>query len=339
MNNDALVLVTGGTGFLGATLLHLLAKQNIRIRAIRRKSSPMDLVAHLQNIEWVEADITDIVALEEAFQGVTHVYHCAAMVSFHPRDIRQMMNINVQGTANVVNLALDFNIQKFVHVSSIAALGRSKERYELDEQTKWVNSSANTNYAISKYQSEQEVWRAHHEGLPIAIVNPAVILGAGFWDEGSAKFFRQLDDGLKFWTVGTSGFVDVRDVARFMFLLMESKINGERYVLAAENMPYRALFEKIALALGKKPPSIKVTPFLAEVAWRVEWLKEKLLGATPVVTKESARASVSKYKYLNQKSLGVSNFVYHPVDQTIQETASLFKQAKANNYQPKLLNL
>ncbi len=337
MKKDALVLVTGGTGFLGASLLHLLAKQNVRIRAIRRKNSPMDLVAQLQNIEWVEADVTDIVALEEAFQDVTHVYHCAAMVSFHPRDVRQMMNINVQGTANMVNLALDFEVQKFVHVSSIAALGRSKERYELDEQTKWVNSSANTNYAISKYQSEQEVWRAHYEGLPVAIVNPAVILGAGFWDDGSARFFRQIDDGLKFWTVGYTGFVDVRDVALFMTMLMESDINGERYVLAAENMPYRVLFEKIALSLGKKPPSIKVSPFLAEVAWRVEWIKEKLLGATPLVTRESARASVSKYHYLNQKSLQVPKFNYRSIDQTIQETGILFKEAKANHYQPNLL--
>jgi dihydroflavonol-4-reductase len=243
----------------------------------------------------------------------------------------------VQGTANMVNLALDFNIQKFVHVSSIAALGRSKERYELDEQTKWVNSSANSHYAISKYQSEQEVWRAHHEGLPVAIVNPAVILGAGFWDDGSARFFKQIDDGLKFWTVGSSGFVDVRDVAYFMTLLMESDINGERYVLAAENMPYRTLFEKIALSLGKKPPGIKVTPLLAEVAWRVEWLKEKLLGTTPMVTKESARASVSKYRYLNPKSLSIPNFAYRPIDQTIQETGTLFQQAKAHHYKPELL--
>lgn len=331
MKKDALVLVTGGTGFVGSYLLRLLAQRGWRVRALRRPDSPMDLVQDLAaQVEWFEADVTDIVALEDAFEGVTHVCHCAAMVSFHPRDKRRMMQVNVEGTANIVNLALDFGVKKLVHVSSIAAIGRTKERPDLDEQSKWVTSKNNSQYAISKYLGEQEAWRGHFEGLPTAIVNPAIILGSGFWDSGSARFFKQLDAGLPFWPIGRSGFVDVRDVAQFMLLLLEGDVVGERFILNAQNMPYRDFFNQIAQALGRKPPRIRVAPWLSEVAWRVEWLKEKLLGVPPIVTKESARSSVSQFRYDNQKSLGLSGFSYRPLADTVRETAAQYLMAKSS---------
>lgn len=331
MKKDALVLVTGGTGFVGSYLLRLLAQRGWRVRALRRPDSPMDLVQDLAaQVEWFEADVTDIVALEDAFEGVTHVCHCAAMVSFHPRDKRRMMQVNVEGTANIVNLALDFGVKKLVHVSSIAAIGRTKEKPDLDEQSKWVTSKNNSQYAISKYLGEQEAWRGHFEGLPTAIVNPAIILGSGFWDSGSARFFKQLDAGLPFWPIGRSGFVDVRDVAQFMLLLLEGDVVGERFILNAQNMPYRDFFNQIAQALGRKPPRIRVAPWLSEVAWRVEWLKEKLLGVPPIVTKESARSSVSQFRYDNQKSLGLSGFSYRPLADTVRETAAQYLMAKSS---------
>lgn len=331
MKKDALVLVTGGTGFVGSYLLRLLAQRGWRVRALRRPDSPMDLVQDLAaQVEWFEADVTDIVALEDAFEGVTHVCHCAAMVSFHPRDKQRMMQVNVEGTANIVNLALDFGVKKLVHVSSIAAIGRTKERPDLDEQSKWVTSKNNSQYAISKYLGEQEAWRGHFEGLPTAIVNPAIILGSGFWDSGSARFFKQLDAGLPFWPIGRSGFVDVRDVAQFMLLLLEGDVVGERFILNAQNMPYRDFFNQIAQALGRKPPRIRVAPWLSEVAWRVEWLKEKLLGVPPIVTKESARSSVSQFRYDNQKSLGLSGFSYRPLADTVRETAAQYLMAKSS---------
>lgn len=336
--NEALILVTGGTGFLGSYLIRLLLQNGYRVRALRRASSRMDLVQDVASqVEWLEGDVTDIVALEDAFQGVTHVMHCAAISSFHPRDAERLQKINVDGTANMVNLALDFKIQKFIHVSSIAAFGRQKERPRLDENAKWVQSRDNTRYAISKYQSEQEVWRGHVEGLPVAIVNPAVIFGSGFWDAGSPRFFRQVDQGLKFWPCGRSGLVDVRDVAQFMMLLLESDVVGERYILNAQDISFKDLFKMIADALGTKPPPIKVTPLLAEVAWRVEWLKEKILGAEPMVTKESARSSVSSFYYDNKKSLTLPGFHYRPLEQTIRETGAQYLESKKDGTKAKVL--
>jgi dihydroflavonol-4-reductase len=321
--------VTGGTGFLGAHLMRHLLSKGETIRAIKRSTSPMDLVKDIADkIEWVEGDITDIVALEEAMEGVTHVYHCAAVVSFHPKDLQKMMKINVEGTANVVNLCLDKKIEKLVHVSSIAALGRTKERPHLDETAKWVQSKLNTNYGISKYLAEQEVWRGKEEGLNVAIVNPSIIMGLGFWDLGSAKFYTQVNDGLKFCPIGCSGFVDVHDVVRFMVLLMESNISGQRYVLNSDNLTYKAFFGKIAQSIGKKPPFIPVSRFLAETAWRVEWLKEKILGATPMVTRESALTSITSFTYANEKSKGVFGFEYLDLDETLTKMGKAFLKDK-----------
>lgn len=323
---------------MGAYLLRRLLQKGYRVRALRRKSSDMELVqGFADRVEWVEADVTDIVALEDAFQGVTELYHCAAMVSFHPKDTERMMRINVEGTANVVNMALETGVRKMVHVSSIAALGRTKERPRLDEKAKWVQSKGNSNYAVSKYGSEQEVWRAHAEGLPVAIVNPSIILGSGHWNLGSAKFFKQIDEGLKFCPTGCSGFVDVRDVARFMVELMESDISGERYILNAQDIDFRDFFVRIAQSLGKTPPPITVTPLLAELAWRVEWLKEKLTGMEPIVTKESARSSVSKYYYDNAKSRSVFGFEYRRLADSIQETGVQYLEAKKEGLKAMML--
>jgi nucleoside-diphosphate-sugar epimerase len=228
-------------------------------------------------------------------------------------------------------------VQKLVHTSSIAAIGRTKERPQLDERSKWVQSSGNSQYAISKYLSEQEVWRGSAEGLSVAIVNPAIILGSGFWQLGSAKFFKQIDEGLKFSPVGRSGFVDVRDVAQFMLLLLESDVQGERYILNAENISYDQFFGMVAEALQAKKPPIRVTPLLAELAWRVEWLKEKLLGIDPIVTKETARSSVSNYFYGNEKSRSVFGFQYRPLADTIRETAAQYLEAKKDGLSPRLL--
>lgn len=335
---DSKLLVTGGTGFLGAYLIRQLLAKGYAVRATRRTNSPMDLVADFADqVEWVEADVTDVVALEDALEGITEVFHCAAMVSFHPRDVARMMQVNVEGTANVVNLCLEMGIRKLLHVSSIASLGRTKERPVLDENSSWVESRGNSNYAISKYRSEQEVWRGHAEGLPVAIVNPAIIFGSGFWHLGSAKFFKQVDEGLKFCPQGATGFVDVRDVARFMIHLLEGPQNGERYILNSENASFRRLFDLIGASIDKKPPFIPVNPLLAEVAWRVEWLKEKLLGADPMVTREAARSSVSTYFYSNEKSKSVFDFQYRSLETTIRETGMQFLEAKQQGMKALLL--
>ncbi|MBL7808331.1 MAG: SDR family NAD(P)-dependent oxidoreductase [Saprospiraceae bacterium] len=340
MKKDALVLVTGATGFVGSYLVRLLLKEGWKVRALRRQNSNMALVADIASqVDWREADVTDLGALEDAFEGVTHVCHCAALVSFHPKDAAKMLKINVEGTANIVNLCLDFGVKRLVHVSSIAALGRTPKRKHLDEASKWVESSHNSRYAMSKHRAEMEIQRGVAEGLSAAMVNPSVVVGSKDWEEGMSGFFKKIDQGLKFCPNGGSGFVDVRDVVRFMVHLLESDQQGERYILNAVNSSHREFFNMIAQELGVKPPPITVGPFLAEVAWRVEWLKEKLLGTTPMATRESARASVTHYTYGNEKSQSVFGFRYLPFEQTVHETAQQYLEAKKEGYAVKLLEV
>ncbi len=340
MTTDGKVLVTGATGFVGSYVLRLLVQRGYRVRALRRKNSPMDLVREVaEQVEWTEGDITDPFSVEEALNGITRVCHCAALVSFRTADERRMMRVNVEGTANLVNFALKVGIQHFVHVSSIAALGRSPDRPLLDESCWWVDGPHNTHYALSKYLSEQEVWRAHAEGLPAVIVNPSMVLGSGFWDVGTGRIFQQIYRGLKLYPMGQNGFVDVRDVAQFIVLLMERNIEGQRYILNAENVLFRDLFFQIADALKVRRPFVRVTPFLAEIGWRVEWLKSQLTGSEPLLTRDSARASMGQYSFSNAKSLSVGGFAYRPLAQTIRETADQFLAAAQNGFSPSVLPL
>lgn len=343
LNNDKNIpiFVTGGTGFVGSYLLRYLLRYGYRrIRAVRRAESDLSLVAEIKDrIQWVEGDILDPVFLEEAMAGIRQVYHCAAIVSFDPRDRQRMMTVNVEGTATVVNTALYLGIEKLVHVSSIAALGRTKQTIQIDEKAQWVRSKYNSNYAVSKYLSEQEVWRGMAEGLNVAVVNPGIILGSGRWEEGPLKLFRLAWRSFPFYTQGITGFVDVRDVARFMVQLMESNVTSQRYILSAEDLSYRQILQMMAGQLETKPPSIAATPLMQQFIWRWEWLRTRLFGGSPVITRETAHNARRRYQFINEKSRADFNFEYLPIRQTIAEAGRQFKEAAQNGFEPAVLPL
>lgn len=339
-----MIFITGGTGLVGSHLLFDLLSKKKKVRALKRKSSNLDLVKkvfsyytedydHLfQQIEWVEGDILDIFSLEDAMQGVEHVYHCAAAVSFDPRERGKVLKINIEGTANLVNAAMEKKVKKLCHVSSIAALGRASDEEYVDENTHWETSKNNSVYAIGKYGSEREVWRGTEEGLDALIVNPSIIIGPGKWDDGSSAFFNSVNKGLKFYSTGVNGFVDVRDVTRVMIGLMESNILNRRFVLNSENISYEKLLGLIAQELGVKPPKIKATKFLSGIAWRLEKIRSLITGSTSIITKETARTALSKYFYSNERICKELNYKFIPVDQSIRDTAILFlKDANESN--------
>ncbi|MEM9820099.1 MAG: SDR family NAD(P)-dependent oxidoreductase [Bacteroidota bacterium] len=332
------VLVTGATGFLGSYLVRHLIKKGEQVRAIKRTSSKMDLVTEVQQaIEWYEGDILDLPFLEDAMEGIQQVYHCAAMVSFDPRDIKQMMKVNVKGTANVVNAALFTGIDKLLHVSSVAAIGRIKNQKPITEKTKWQRSKYNSNYAISKFLAEQEVWRGQAEGLNVVMINPATVLGSGFWDQSTVRLFQQVLDGLAFYPVGSTGYVDVRDVARMGVQLMEADISGQRFIAMAENRSYRDLFTEVAKVLNKRPPFIRVNLLIRHLAWRFEWLRSRLTNHRPIVTRETALQSARDNVYRNDKSRQILDFDYIPISQTIQEVSQQLLLAQQNNGAPMYL--
>ena len=290
-------LVTGGTGLVGCHILIDLLKQNKKVRALKRENSNIEMVnavfkhynlAELSaEIEWVDGDVLDIPSLESAIEGVSNVYHSAAIVSFNKKHFKKMYEVNVNGTANIVNVALSNNVKKIGHISSIAAIGRGKNNL-FSEENKWKTDKKNSYYAITKYCAEKEIWRAEQEGFSAVIVNPGIIFGPSSWHRSSTTLFKQVSKGLPRYTPGTNGFVDVRDVSSSIVQLMKSEISSERYILVGENLSYKEIFEKIAFSLDKPAPNKEAKKWMMQLAWRYEGIRATIRGKSPVITKETA---------------------------------------------------
>lgn len=318
------ILVTGGAGLVGNELIKQLLATGEKVRAIYH-STPLSL-SH-PNLQIVQCDILDVVCLNETMRGITHVYHSAALVSYDPKDKQKLLKINIEGTANVVNACIDAGVKKLVHVSSVAALGRIRKNEMVTEKMNWTEETSNSIYGKSKYFGEMEVWRGIGEGLNAAIVNPSLILGGNNWENGSSAIFKNAFNEFKWYTEGVSGFVDVRDVARAMILLMNSEITAERFILNGENLPYREIFSSIAKCFGKKPPYKKVTPLIAELIWRLEEIKTKLTGKKHLLTKETVRTALAKVYFDNRKILNaLPGFQFTKIKDTIEYTCEVLKE-------------
>lgn len=332
------ILVTGGTGLVGSHLLYDLAKAGKKVRALKRAGRSItdvekvfrfysaDSDTLLKQIEWVEGDVTDIYSLLDAMEGVADVYHAAAVISFWKSEHVLMEKVNVEGTANVVNAALEKNIRKLCHVSSIAAIGRPEHPAKITEKLVWKSSPQNSIYAITKYGAEREVWRGSEEGLDVVIVNPGIIIGPGSWNTGSTTIFPVAYKGIKFYTEGVCGFVDVRDVSRAMIQLMESDIKNERFILTSENINFRDFFNLIHDVLQRPKPVIKAGKLMTGFAWRAEKIRSMITGRKPVITKETAIASHQQNYFSNKKIREKLGFEFIPVKQSVEETAKLFLQ-------------
>lgn len=329
-----MILVTGGTGFLGSHLLRKLVNSGTPVRALYRQQVPHQLKDIRDKVEWITGDVLDVCALEDAMQGVDKVYHCAGVVSFRPESRDMMMKVNVEGTANVVNLALDAGVKKLVHVSSVAAIGRAKAGSMIEESTGWEESPHNSQYAVSKYQAEMEVWRGIAEGLPAVIVNPSIILGEDYWEDGSGLLIKNAWKEFPYYTEGITGFTDVKDVAEVMVRLMESDISGQRYVISTDNWRYVDLFTEMAEQLGKKPPHIPVKPWQASIIWRVERLRSRITGKKAILTKETAHNAQIKVYYSNKKILqALPGFTFTPLKETIARMSKAYLLQQGSSQQ------
>lgn len=324
------ILVTGGTGFVGAYVIRDLVHSGYTVTAIRHRNALPFYIdpSVLEKVQWIEGDILDTGLLEEAMESQDAVIHAAAAVSFRDSDHSKMLSINIDGTANVVNAAIENNIQRLVHVSSVAALGRKKNPI-VNEKQVWEDNRQNTHYAISKYYGEMEVWRGIAEGLNAVIVNPSTILGYGNWNATSNALFKNASKGFPWYTNGVNGFVDVEDVSRAILGLMATAISGERFILNSENWSYRQLLNALADGFDKKRPDRLATPFLAGLAWRMEKMKTFFTGAPSLITRESAKVSRGHTEYDNSKILhALPGFRFRPVADTIREACERYRHNK-----------
>ena len=339
-----MIFITGCTGLVGSHLTAEIIKRQqttnngqqtlSTIKLLCRENSDLSLLKRVlerysfndipDNIEFVYGDILDYDVLEEAMRDVDEVYHCAAVVSFDPSDVKSLISINVEGVKNMVNAALQCKVKKFCHVSSIAALGRALEGETIDEESPWTRSKNNSVYSNSKHQGEMEVWRGIAEGLNATIINPSLILGAGRWDSSSCELFNTVAKGFPFYTTGINGFVDVKDVAHAMILLMENNKFGQRYCLNGVLISYKDLFTMMADNFKVRAPHINVGKLLSEVAWRIFWIIGKIKGKKPLITKETARTATRRYSYSSAKIIKELGFNFTPINETVREICGIY---------------
>lgn len=328
-----MVLVTGGTGFLGAYIIQNLVKKGHAVRALCRSARRPFFVdkAVLDRVEWVQGDVLDVVSLEEALQGVHAVVHTAAVVSFSRHNRKEMYAVNVEGTANVVNAALEAGVRRLLHVSSVAALGRTTKAAVVTEEKQWEESNNNTHYAITKHHAELHAWRGFAEGLEGVIINPSTILGYGDWHQSSCAIFKNAYKGFPWYTKGVNGFVGVEDVAEAAVRLLFSGICEKRFIVNAENRSFQSLFTAMATAFGQKPPHRYAGPALSGLAWRLEGVKSLFTGTKPLLSKETAKVAHSQTSFDNSALLAaLPGFAFAPLDTVIDSACTRYRQAVEN---------
>ncbi|MFP4024389.1 MAG: NAD-dependent epimerase/dehydratase family protein [Thiohalospira sp.] len=338
-----MIFVTGSTGLVGAHLLYKLLKNGNKIKALVRNPEKINHIKHvfsyysdnagqlLKNIEWIKGDILDPSTYFDSLKDVKTIYHCAAMVSFDKKDKSKLLKTNIEGTANIVNISLEQQVEKLCFVSSTAALGDSQNGEVVTEENHWSPSKKHAPYALSKFKSEMEVWRGIQEGLNAVIVNPSVILGPGFWNSGSGLIFTKAAKGMLFYTTGSTGFVDVRDVVDAMIKLAESNISNQRFVLNADNVVYKDLFDMICNAVASKKPTIEATRPMLNIARIIDNMLSSLKIKKREITKDVIKSSLSKSMYSSEKIKKTLNTDFIPVEKTIVEMAKIYKQDLTRN--------
>ena len=322
-----MILVTGASGFLGQHLVRYLSAQGEQVRALYHTHPPSSELKGLPGIEWMCCDLLDIFEVEEAMLGITDVYNCAAIVSFDQRLHSKMLHFNAESTTNIVNQSLTQGIRKLLHVSSVAALGRTGDASrEINEETEWEESKQNSTYAVSKYLAEMEVWRGIAEGLNAVIINPGIILGAGNGHDLSSQLMKIVYREFPFYSKGITSWVDVKDVVTAMSELMAADIEADRFIVSAGNFSYMEIFATMAKALGKRPPRYAVNKVMASIGWRLSGLRSALFGSKSLITKETASNANSRFLYNNEKLLSVlPAFSYTPLPDTINVMARSFQ--------------
>lgn len=333
-----MILVTGGTGLLGTHLLYKLVTQGKVVRAIYRDASKFEKVKKVfsyysenpnvifDKIDWAQAEITDVPALEVAFQNVTHVYHCAADLSFNLKNYRQSKQVNVIGTANIVNLCLSNEVSKLCHVSSIATLGEDLKK-PITEETRW-NPENNTHniYAITKYDAELEVWRGMQEGLDVVVVQPGVIIGPGFWNSGTGEIFTKVSKGFNYYTSGIVGVVDVNDVVMSMCVLIDSDVINEKFILVSENIGYKKLLQTVSEVLESKKELKEIKRWQLLFYLQLDKFLSFISSRKRSVYKSNINSAFKELKYDTSKIKNAIGVEFISATESVRKTASFFKK-------------
>ena len=322
-----MVLVTGATGILGRVLVLELLKQGKSVRATKREMSNLQEVKkswnfytsqadeYFKKIEWVEVDFEDLDSLRIVLEGIEEVYHCSAKVSFYPKDEAEMFKTNIEGTKNLLYIAEEKSVKKFLFVSSIAVFDKINEKGKIDEESGFDGKKQNSAYALSKYLSEMEVWRAYAEGMNTIIINPGVIIGSGNWGKSSGDLFPSFEKSPFSFSGGTA-YVDVRDVAKTAVILMEKEKFGERYIIISENKKYKEVADKIRQFLGKNE-SVILPKFWLNLGYGLNLALGWLFPYLRIISKENIKMLTEFIPISNKKIIKELNFQFISVKDSL----------------------
>lgn len=332
-------LVTGATGILGSHVVLQLLLQNKPVIAAKQKNSDIKKTGQLfsyynqqelfKKIIWKDMDITDVFSIEEALEGVDTVYHCAGCTSFNKRDRKQLFKINETGTANVVTACIEKKVKALCHVSSIAAINNLDHKDDLNEDVFWKTSGTESDYALSKYGAERQVWRGMEEGLNAVIVNPGVILSPGFWQQSSSRLFATVNRGNPFYTTGVTGYISAEDTAKAMIALTEGRHFANRYILIENNYSFKQILDTISTQLGKRKPFLHAGNFLLQIGRFFNYIASRISGKEQAITGAVIRSALGSKACSNtkvKKALGIN---FTPVEKEIIAICRLFKESSA----------
>lgn len=330
MNKSSKILITGGTGMIGSYLLRLLIKRGFNNIVATHNRASFELVEDIKDeIEWHRIDIADEVAFTDIIAGVDTVIHCAGMISLWPKEFKEMFRVNVNGTANIVNLCLLHNVNRLIYLSSIEALGKEEDGSSISETTEWKEEVIHTKYAISKYYGELEVHRGHAEGLQTIIYNPALVLGAGLWNAGPMSMVHEIYNGLNYYPRGSLAMVDVRDLVKTIVDNIDNmQMDGNRYIVGSYNKKFKTLLNQLATNLEVNKPTKALQGSVAQFAIGLEKIKSVFTNSKPLINRESFLVADQTLSYSFDKLAAVYNYRPRTFEQTLFDITKAFKTSQ-----------
>lgn len=319
------VLVTGGTGFLGANLVHHLVKRGEQVRVLKRRRTPPTLLEGLP-VEFAEGDVTDFDSLVAASRGVEGIYHCAGLVSYWPPKRAWQYRVNVEGPRNVVEAAARNGVRRVVHTSSIAAIGFRTDGQAADEDTPFNWEPLGVHYCLSKHQGEQAALAAGKKGLEVVVVNPATIFGPRDIHWLAGRIFKMVaEQGVIRGPAGGTTTCDVDDVCAGHIAAMEKGQPGRRYILGGEYRPYKELVQEIADVMGR-PVRLQEVPFwVAQAAAWGAYGVSLLTRKEPPLTPELLRVMRHARRYSCARAVRELGYPQTPLRQTLEKTYGWYR--------------
>ncbi len=323
INQYSKIFLTGASGFVGQHTIKLLISQGYtQITCLTRQ--PIDKISEKYPCQWITGDLSNLTFLEEQLADKDVIINLAADVTFSTNNKKQFLQNAVTTTANLVNAALYTGIKKMIHISSVAAIGRKKQKDYIDEKVLFSHSPYDTTYGLAKFLGEQEVWRGHAEGLNATVLCPSMILGTGDWNRSSIKLFQKIHNGLKYFPTGITGWVSVNDVANAVSKCLQGDFSGERFIISAENRSYQDIFSLIATAVQAQKPIKALTPALGKTLIAIDKLRSLFSKEDPLLTKETLMSTSVESIYDNSKSIKELGLQYANINETIRQAGKAY---------------